>query len=205
MVAMGLMGFWLHIQYNFFFMSQPNTNSKNASFDDNMIPSQLIKDAVTSETVAITNGSGSPSTTPSGSASVPLAKYNATPTTRTEGQFGVLQADSLGNLKETLGTTIAGEDIPNDVTKVEFRNNATYISTATTTVVKTGAGLLHTIVVQGGTTGTIIGYDNTAASGTILFSFDTTVALATYTFDVSFAVGLTVVTSAATKLTVSAR
>ena len=186
-------------------MSQPNTNSKNASFDDNMIPSQLIKDATTSETVAITNGSGSPSTTPSGSASVPLAKYNATPTTRTEWQFGVLQADSLGNLKETLGTTIAGEDIPNDVTKVEFRNNATYISTATTNVVKTGAGLLHTIVVQGGTTGTIIGYDNTAASGTILFSFDTTVALATYTFDVSFAVGLTVVTSAATKLTVSAR
>ena len=186
-------------------MSQPNTNSKNASFDDNMIPSQLIKDAATSETVAITNGSGSPSTTPSGSASVPLAKYNAVPTTRTEWQFGVLQADSLGNLKETLGTTIAGEDIPNDVTKVEFRNNATYISTATTTVVKTGAGLLHTIVVQGGTTGTIIGYDNTAASGTILFSFDTTVALATYTFDVSFAVGLTVVTSAATKLTISAR
>ena len=46
-------------------MSQPNTNAKNASFDDNMIPSQLIKDAATSETVAITNGSGSPSTTPS--------------------------------------------------------------------------------------------------------------------------------------------
>ena len=131
--------------------------------------------------------------------------FNATPTTRTDGQAGPLQADSLGNLKETLGTTIAGEDIPNDVTKVEMRNNGTYISTATTTVVKTGAGLLHTIVVQGGTTGTIIGYDNTAASGTILFSFDTTVALATYTFDVSFAVGLTVVTSAATKLTVSAR
>lgn len=186
-------------------MSQPNTNVKNASFDDNMIPSLLIKDASTNETVAVTNGSGSPSTTPSGSAVVPMAKYNATPTTRTEGQFGVLQADSLGNLKETLGTTIAGEDIPNDVTKVEFRNNATYISTATTTVVKTGAGLLHTIVVQGGTTGTIIGYDNTAASGTILFSFDTTVALATYTFDISFAIGLTVVTSANTKLTVSAR
>jgi hypothetical protein len=133
------------------------------------------------------------------------AMFNATPTTRTEWQAGPLQSDALGNLKETLGTTIAGEDIPNDVTKVEFRNNGTYISTATTTVVKTGAGLLHTIVVQGGTTGTIIGYDNTAASGTILFSFDTTVALATYTFDVSFAVGLTVVTSAATKLTVSAR
>ena len=151
-------------------------------------------------------GVTTPSTNVDGMQNVlPVGVYNATPTTRTEWQFGVLQADSLGNLKETLGTTIAGEDIPNDVTKVEFRNNATYISTATTTVVKTGAGLLHTIVVQGGTTGTIIGYDNTAASGTILFSFDTTVALATYTFDVSFAVGLTVVTSAATKLTVSAR
>jgi len=186
-------------------MSQPNTNSKNASFDDNMIPSQLIKDAATSETVAITNGSGSPSTTPSGSASVPLAKYNATPTTRTEGQFGVLQADSLGNLKETLGTTIAGEDIPNDVLKVEMRNNATYISTATTTVVKTGAGLLHTITVTGGTAGTIVVYDNTAASGTILASFASTNALATYTFNVSFSVGLTVVTSAATLVTISAR
>ena len=151
-------------------------------------------------------GVTTPSTNVAGMQNVLVeAIYNATPTTRTEWQAGVLQADTLGNLKETLGTTIAGEDIPNDVTKVEQRNNATYISTATTTVVKTGAGLLHTIVVQGGTTGTIIGYDNTAASGTILFSFDTTVALATYTFDVSFAVGLTVVTSAATKLTVSAR
>ena len=129
-------------------MSLINTATKNASFDDNMVPSQLIKDAATGETIAVTNGSGSPSTTPSGTASVVLAKYNATPTTRTEGQFGVLQADSLGNLKETLGTTIAGEDIPNDVTKVEFRNNLTYISTATTTVCKTGAGLLHAVIFQ---------------------------------------------------------
>ena len=138
----------LSLSLNFFSMSQTNTNSKNASFDDNAIPSLLIKDAATNETVAVTNGSGSPSTTPSGASSVPLAKYNATPTTRTEGQFGVLQADTAGNLKETLGTTIAGEDIPNDVTKVEFRNNLTYISTATTTVCKTGAGLLGKVIFQ---------------------------------------------------------
>ena len=186
-------------------MSLPINNSKNASFDDNQIPSLLIKDATTNETVAVTNGSGSPSTTPTGTASVPLAKYNATPTTRTEGQFGVLQADSLGNLKNTLGTTIAGEDIPNDVLKVEMRNNATVISTATTTVCKTGAGLLNTITVTGGTAGTIVVYDNTAASGTILASFSSTNALATYTFNVSFSIGLTVVTSAATLVTVSAR
>ena len=81
--------------------------------------------------------------------------------------------------------------------KVEMRNNATVISTATTTVCKTGAGLLHTITVTGGTAGTIVVYDNTAASGTIP-SFSSTNALATYTFNVSFSIGLTVVTSAAT-------
>jgi len=186
-------------------MAVITTDVNTASHDQYNVPSLLIKDATTWETVAVTNWSGAPSTSPSGSAVVPLAEYNATPTTRTEGQFGVLQQDSLGNLKETLGTTIAGEDIPSDVTKVEMRNNATYISTATTTVCKTGTGLLHTLTVTGGTAGTIIGYDNTAASGTILFSFDSTNAQATYTFDVSFAIGLTIITSAATKMTVSAR
>lgn len=77
-----------------------------------------------------------------------------------------------------------------------------YISTATTTAVATGPGTLHTITVEGGTTGTIIAYDNTAASGTILASFDSTNALATYTFDIRFSKGLTIITSAATKLTV---
>lgn len=186
-------------------MSQPNTNSKNASFDDNNVASLLIKDASTNETVAVTNGSGSPSTTPSGSASVPLAKYNATPTTRTEGQFGVLQADANGNLLNSLGTRIAGEDITNNRLLTETRCNGVYISTATTTVVKTGTGVLHTLVVQGGTAGTIIGYDNTVASGSIVFSFDSTNALNTYTFDEEFVNGLTVVTSAATKLTVNVR
>ena len=40
-------------------MSQPNTNSKNASFDDNMIPSMLGKDPITNETVAIQSSNGS--------------------------------------------------------------------------------------------------------------------------------------------------
>lgn len=78
-----------------------------------------------------------------------------------------------------------------------------YISTGTTTTVATGSGLLHTITVQGGTTGTIIIYDGPAANNLIIASFDTTNTPATYTFDVEFSVGLVVVTSAATKLTVS--
>lgn len=144
-------------------------------------------------------------TYPSNNNVIPQARYLSTPEVLLDGQFAPSSCDANGNTKQSLGTTIAGEDIPNDVTKVEMRNNATYISTATTTVCKTGAGLLNTVTVQGGTAGTIIGYDNTAASGTILFSFDSTNALATYTFNVSFAIGLTVVTAAATKCTISAR
>ena len=58
---------------------------------------------------------------------------------------------------------------------------------------------------QGGIAGTIIGYDNTAASGTILFSFDLTDTANTYTFDAEFVNGLTVVTGSLTKLTVNVR
>lgn len=100
---------------------------------------------------------------------------------------------------------IAGEDLTNDVQKVENQMNSTYISTATTTTIKTGAGLLHTIVVNGGTAGTIIVYDNTAASGTIIASFDSTNALATYILNAKFTTGLTIITAAATKLTVTYR
>lgn len=115
------------------------------------------------------------------------------------------QMDVNGNLKVTQATLSPGEDIPNDVRKVEQRFSFSYISTATTTVIRTGAGLLHTITVNGGTAGTIIAYDNTSAAGTIIASFDSTNALETYTFDVSFSTGLTIITSAATKLTVSYR
>jgi hypothetical protein len=117
----------------------------------------------------------------------------------------VLQIEDNGDAYVTLGTTIAGEDVPNDVLKVEQRNSYSYISTATTTTIKTGAGLLHTITVNGGTAGTIIVYDNTAASGSIIASFDSTNALETYVFDVVFATGLTIITGAATKVTVSYR
>lgn len=132
-------------------------------------------------------------------------QYNATPQTFDDGDVATLQSDVNGNEKVTLATSVAGEDIPNDVLKVEQRFSSSYISTATTTTTKTGVGFLHSVTVQGGTAGTIIIYDNTAASGTILASFDSTNALASYIFDLSFSVGLTIITSAATKLTVSYR
>lgn len=106
---------------------------------------------------------------------------------------------------KAINVTIAGEDLTNDVQKVEQRMSYFYISTATTNVVKATAGFLHTITVTGGTTGTIIVYDNASTSGTIIASFTTTNALQTYTFDVAFGNGCTIITSAATQLTVSYR
>lgn len=131
--------------------------------------------------------------------------YNASPLTLPDGAGAALALDQSGNSLESLATTIAGEDIANDVLKVEQRFTYNFITTGATTLVKTGAGFLHTIVVTGGTAGTIIVYDNVTGTSPIIASFSSTNAIATYTFDVSFVTGLTIVTSAATQLTVSYR
>ncbi len=134
-----------------------------------------------------------------------MGVYESTPSTVTTGKAAVIAIDNQRNTKVVEQYAPGYEDNVNNIAKVNQVFTPTYISTATTTVIKTSAGLLHTLVVNGGTTGTIIVYDNTAASGTIIASFDTTNALATYTFNATFATGLTVVTSAATKLTVTWR
>lgn len=85
------------------------------------------------------------------------------------------------------------------------------ISTATTTVVDSaGPGQLHQLIVFGGTLGAITVYDNTAASGTVIIPTFTPVAMTgsgpqVYTLDVSYTVGLTVVTAAATVVVVTYR
>jgi hypothetical protein len=141
----------------------------------------------------------------SGDRTVAVGEYKAVRTTLADGDRGELQVDTNGFLVATLGTAIKGEDLTNDVMKVEEQYGYTYISTATTTVIRTGSGMLHTIQVQGGTTGTIIVYDNSAGSGTIIASFDTTNAIGNFYFDCKYSTGLTIVTSAATKLTVCSR
>lgn len=130
---------------------------------------------------------------------------NAAVQTWTEGSKVVESMDLSGNQRETLGTLIAGENLSTNRLQVEQTSNYAYISTATTTVVKSGSGFLHTLTVQGGTAGTIIIYDNTSAAVPIMLSFDSTASYETYEVDVSFATGLTVVTSAATKITVAYR
>ena len=80
--------------------------------------------------------------------------------------------------------------------------NATYISTATTTTVKTGVGRMVRINITETAAGTITVYDNTAASGTILAVFKASVVEGTYEFNCRFGIGLTIVTAGASKLTV---
>lgn len=76
---------------------------------------------------------------------------------------------------------------------------------ATTTLVS-GRGILHSITIntKGATANTITVYDNTAGSGTVLATIDSTVAPGTFTYECAFATGLTVViaTGTAAKITV---
>ena len=74
------------------------------------------------------------------------------------------------------------------------------ILTATTTPVKTGGGYLHHLTCVGGTLGNVTIYDNTAASGIVLFGPASPVAGGLVAADVQFRIGLTIVTAAATAL-----
>lgn len=76
-------------------------------------------------------------------------------------------------------------------------------TTATTTVVKSGAGTLHSIVVNTTAAGSVTVYDNTAGSGTKIATLKASVVEGTYVYDVAFATGLTIVTAAASDVTVT--
>lgn len=79
----------------------------------------------------------------------------------------------------------------------------TNIATATTTTVKSGSGHLHTLVINTTAAGAITVYDNTAGSGTKIATFPASVAVGTYIFDCAFSTGLTIVTAAASDITVT--
>lgn len=117
--------------------------------------------------------------------------------------------DTVGGLKVTKVTKDAGEEILDDVQKVEKRSQSTRITTATTTVVATGGGVINGIDIgKHVASGVITVYDNTAASGTILGVLTPGASLLTdppfvdWLNSVKFVTGLCVVTSQASDLTV---
>ena len=76
------------------------------------------------------------------------------------------------------------------------------IASATTTVIG-GPGILHSIVINTTAAGTITIYDNTAASGTKIATIKASAVEGTYLYDVRCRTGLTIVTAAASDITVS--
>ena len=84
-----------------------------------------------------------------------------------------------------------------------------HIATATTTLVKTGAGLLHSVSVnsKGTVASTVSLYDGIDAGGTLLAVIDSLNLSGSFLFDVAFIVGLCVVTTGtvAPDITVSYR
>ena len=76
------------------------------------------------------------------------------------------------------------------------------ITGAATTTVRSGAGILRKIVVNTTAAGTITIYDNTAGSGTKIGTMKASIVEGTYIYDCRFQTGLTIVTGAASDITV---
>ncbi len=78
-----------------------------------------------------------------------------------------------------------------------------YISSATTTQVATGKGMLHSITIGETAAGAITIADGTASASTTFAVLKASVAEGTYRFDCAFATGLRITTAGATKMTVT--
>lgn len=134
-----------------------------------------------------------------------ITRPNANKVTRTNGQVADTIVDENENAHVREAYAPVYEDNVAGVAKVEQRYTYASINTATTTVVKSGSGFLHQIRVLGGTLGAITIYDNTAASGTVIVPTITPTAQGLLIEDVVFSTGLTIVTAAATIITLSYR
>lgn len=82
------------------------------------------------------------------------------------------------------------------VLRVEADYSFSNITTNTTTTIKSGAGALHTLIINTrGTASTATIYDNTAGSGTKIGTVDTSLSTTAFVYDATFGTGLTVVTA----------
>ena len=126
--------------------------------------------------------------------------YNSTLGIREDGKINqITETDQVGNQKVTQATQLD----PNNDAIQEYPPETTIVrpTTATTTVAATGAGWAR-VRVEGGTMGRVEIFDNTAASGTLLF--DQTPAAKDVLFAgwIRFNTGFTIRTTAATVLLV---
>lgn len=129
---------------------------------------------------------------------IPQNVYTSGTLALTEGQFMSPIADSLGNGRSTLGTKLAGEDLTNDVMKVEEQMlGYTTTTRGTANAVKTGAGFIHSVTFDRVTNGTTLTlYDALTVTGSPIdtITLDTTSTPFTLVYDQLLTTGLTVVT-----------
>lgn len=76
------------------------------------------------------------------------------------------------------------------------------IATNTTTLVKTGSGVLYSMTVNTTAAGHIHIYDGLTAGGTLLATLASNTAVGQYKYDCTFRTGLCVVTDAASDITI---
>lgn len=109
-------------------------------------------------------------------------RYESGTDTYADGDVGSLHIDVNGNLKVVEQYAPGYEDNTNNKAIVEHRYTSSGVLTADT-LVKTGAGLVHTITIAQNdaapTAGTIDVYDNTSATGTKIFTWTLTTAVFT--------------------------
>lgn len=135
-------------------------------------------------------------------------RYNASPATRAEGEGGPGQTNNLGGLLTDLQTTLFGEDQNLNVLRAIPKWNKTRITTATTTLIKSGAGVFGGIVLgKDVATNVTDAYDAVTATGTPTYKQTTGAALLSDPGRSTgplgeFSTGLTIVTSQAVDITV---
>ena len=81
-------------------------------------------------------------------------------------------------------------------------SNFTNIASATTTTVKSGRGVLKAIIINTTAAGAITIYDNTSAAGTKIATIKASVVEQEFDYNCRFMTGLTIVTAAASDITV---
>ena len=122
---------------------------------------------------------------------------------------GTITLDSTATIvTESAGASVT---ITGSVTSLaDYNNIGEYlyksISTATTTVIKTGSGIIGNLIIAGGTAGAITVYDNTSASSPTIIATFTPGAVSVpvcIPINARFNTGLTILTGAATVITVT--
>ncbi len=116
---------------------------------------------------------------------------------------------SVAQLELSPGVYVNAKATNQGALQIENKNTYAHISTSVTTEVKIGEGSLHSISVntKGTVASTITVYDSLAASGAIIAIIDSLTLSGVFTFDVTFTIGLTIVTTGtvAPDITVSYR